>query len=196
MNERTNANETAGPAFANVDYPVGMGQRGFVPAGVQPTGIAGRRVLWPVAIGAVSMVFGAQQTLAMAGYLLYMIGRLLSGGSPLSAFDGSDLWGLADAGIILLNGALCGALLLPAGLLVWRQSRLGPVLSIIFAILDILLTIGQPIARLMSYPEEIRTEWSFVIWPLWSATIGMIFPVFLLIWFARPKVKAETRLWP
>jgi len=90
-------------------------------------------------------------------------------------------------------GGLIGCLLLPAGLLVWRQSRLGPAMLKACAVLAIIFDLAAPLVQFFAYPQSYRMQLFF--YPIWSATIGMIFPVFLLTWFARAKVKAETRLW-
>ena len=183
MDEQVNANDGATQAFA--------------PAGNIATGIGGRRVLWPVAVGAISVAFGAQKALGVIGTSSQMlVWAALGSGSLVSSFGSGNLWPMVSASAMLLGGILGIALLLPAGLLLWRQSRAGPTMHVIYAILAILLnllwSIGQ-IGQIMSYPESFRTQG--MIGPIWNATTAMIYPVFLLIWFSRPNVRAETRLW-
>jgi len=165
----------------------------FAPA----TGIGGRRVLWPVAIGAISVALGAEHALHTVGYILQMIYSFFTGdgslGSLLSMLGTNSLWGLLRESVQLLTGIMGGALLVPAGLLTWRQNKSGPLVHAIYAIVAIPLIILWPIVQIMSYSEMFRAQ--FFIIPIWWATVTMIYPVFLLIWFSRPKVKAETRLW-
>jgi hypothetical protein len=155
------------------------------------------RVLWPVAVGAISVAYGAERVLISIGYILQMILILFTGSGSLSSlflgFGTSDLWGLMFASMQLLSGILGGVLLLPAGLLLWRQSKAGPVMHVTYAVLAILLNLAWPIGQIMSYPAHLRTQ--VLVYPIWGATMGMIYPVFLLIWFSREKVKAETQLW-
>jgi hypothetical protein len=180
MNDQANANDGAAGAFA--------------PAGNCATGIGGRRVLWPVAIGAVSLALGAQKGLGVIGTSSQMlVWAALGSGSLGSSFVSGNLWPMVYASAMLLGGILGAALLLPAGLLTWRQSKAGPAMHVIYAILAILESLLGPIGQIMSYPASYRNQ--LLVWPIWGATIMMIYPVFLLIWFSRPKVKAETRLW-
>ena len=131
------------------------------------------------------------------GYMLHMILSLFTVGgsldSLLSMFGGDNPWGLLTVSAQLLMCVLGGALLLPAGLLTWRQSKAGPAMHVIYAILAILESLLGPIGQIMNCPEMAGLQ--FVLWPIWGATLAMIYPVFLLIWFSRPNVKAETRLW-
>jgi len=171
MNEQANVNDGAGPAY----------------------GVTYRRVLWPVAVGAVSIALAASKLLTVIGSILGLGFQIvLGGGSSFDWIFSSNLWGMV-AGSTYFLGGIMGCLLLPAGLLVWRQSRLGPGMHKAYAILAIILNLAAPIAQLLAYPESYRMQ--LFIWPIWRATIEMVYPVFLLIWFARAKVKAETRLW-
>ena len=180
MNDQANVNDGATGAFA--------------PAGNLVTGIGGRRVLWPVAIGAISVAIGAERALSPIGFILQMISDVLEGGgSPLSRFGGNSLWVLVYWSSQMLMGVLSGALLLPAGLLLWRQSRAGTILHVVYAILMIPLNFLWSIAQIMIFPGMARSP--LLVWLIWYATMMIIYPVFLLIWFSRPKVKAETRLW-
>jgi hypothetical protein len=180
MNEQANTNDAATPAFA--------------PVGNLVTGIGGRRVLWPVAVGAISVAYGTQSALGVIGTSSQMlVWAALNSGSLGSSFGSGNLWPMVYASAMLLGGILGIALLLPAGLLLWRQSRAGPTMHVIYAILAILLNLLWSIGLIMSYPESFRTQG--MIGPIWNATTAMIYPVFLLIWFSRPNVKAETRLW-
>ncbi len=171
MNEQTNANDIGEPAY----------------------GVTYRRVLWPVAIGAVSATMAAYDLLRVIGHILQLgFSFILGGGGQFGGIFSGDLPAMVAGSAYMLGGVI-GALLLPAGILVWRQSRLGPGMHKAYAIIAILLNITFPLAQSFTYPASYRMQLLF--WPMWSATMGMIYPVFLLIWFTRPKVKAETRLW-
>lgn len=200
MNEQTNANDGAAPTDAtksSADGPpaaaCGGEQQAFVPSGVFDAGIGGRRVLWPVAIGAASVVVAALKLLTLIGDFLQLgVSVVLGSGPPFSEVFGGSLWSMAAATAYLLGGVI-GALLLPAGILVWRQSRLGPGMHKAYAIIAILLNLALPLTQFFAYPEMYRMQ--LISRSLWSATLGMVYPVFLLVWFSRAKVKAETRLW-
>ena len=152
-----------------------------------------RRVLWPVTIGAMSVALGAWGLLDLIGYALQL--GLLAASLGQREF-GSVLRGdfrlTVSAGIMMLTGVIA-VLLFTAGLLVVRQSRFGPKMHKAYAIMTIILNLALPILQCLSYPEHYRIYFAFQ--PLWSATVAVVYPVFLLIWFSREKVQAETRLW-
>jgi len=74
----------------------GPGQQAFVPAGAYATGVGGRRVLWPVAIGAASVVVAASKLLTLIGSILQLGFSIVQGGrGQFSWIFGVDLWGMA-----------------------------------------------------------------------------------------------------
>lgn len=163
------------------------------PAGIFAAGVGTRRVLWPVTIGAISVALGAWAFLGLLGYAL-QVGLTAAGhGERMfgSVFKG-DFRPTVSAGILLLKGIIA-VVLFTAGLLVAQQSRLGLKMHKAYAIMVIILNLALPILQSLSYPKHF-TIW-FAFNPLWSATVEMIYPVFLLIWFSRPEVQAKTRLW-
>jgi len=185
------------------------GQRqAFAPAGEYATGIGGRRVLWPVAIGAASIVLAGQNLLTQLGGYVQFLVRFATSGKLRQLV--SEVKGLDAMSILpLVMGAadlILPMLLLAAGILVWRQSRRAPGLHKAYAIITILQKVGLSIFQAILLPEgaagifgsgRARTYLitSLITSSLWRTTTQMIYPVFLLIWFSRPKVKAETRLW-
>jgi hypothetical protein len=188
---------TATPAAPAATHG-GQRQQAFAPAGEYATGVGGRRVLWPVAIGAASVVLAGQNLLNQVTNLISLFVRLVAYGpgynwaSNLGNIDAmsalSLLFGLIDLAMPIL--------LLAAGILVWRQNRHGGLLHRIYAVIVILESMALSVIQANAWShayDNIRTEW--LILPLLWATIRAVWPVFLLIWFARPNVKAEMRLW-
>jgi len=180
------------------------GQRqAFAPAGEYATGIGGRRVLWPVAIGAASIVLAGQNLLTQLGGYVQFLVRFATSGKLRQLV--SEVKGLDAMSILpLVMGAadlILPMLLLAAGILVWRQSRRAPGLLKAYAIIQILLIVGVSIVQALVIPtfagisDSSIARTYLITTSLWRATTHMIYPVFLLIWFARPNVKAETHLW-
>jgi hypothetical protein len=229
MNDQANGNDGAAKGTDTTPSPAGAapaatapadaapaathgGQRqAFAPAGVFATGVGGRRVLWPVAIGAASVVEAAHALLNQLGgfaqFLVLLVLFAIRGelGQLISAFKGLDAMSILP----LVMGAadlILPILLLAAGILVWRQGRRAPGLLKAYAIITILLSVGLSILQAIHLPEGVagifgsgraRTylTTSLITSSLWRTTTRMIYPVFLLIWFSRPNVQAETRLW-
>ena len=175
------------------------GQRqAFAPAGEYATGIGGRRVLWPVAVGAISVALGVQDLMAVVGYALHACFTFLVSGGKLLGLDpiSSNRWPLVIMGLQEFPALVGGLIILPAGLLVWHQGRLGPRMHVVYAISAILMNVITPVASFLDIARlSPDSQMEFLLFPIWNATVAMIYPVFLLIWFSRPKVKAETRLW-
>jgi hypothetical protein len=181
-------------------------QQALRPAGIYAAGAGTRRVLWPVTIGAISVALGAWAFLDLLGYAI-QFGLLAASRGERdfgSVFKG-DFRLTVSVGLILLKGIIA-VFLFTAGLLVVQQSRLGLKMHKAYAIITILLSVGLSILQAIHLPEGVagifgsgraRTYLitSLITSSLWRTTTQMIYPVFLLIWFSRPKVQAETHLW-
>jgi uncharacterized membrane protein len=126
--------------------------------------------------------------LRMIGLLLNLIVFLLSEGIPprlAGQFVSPTNMGA------FLHGVL-GGLLLVAGIMVMRQSRLGPILHKVYAILALIPAAIAFVAHLVA---NWRSATEMVYWTLWPAATVMIYPVFLMIWFHRLDVMREVALW-
>ncbi len=203
MDEQANPNDRANPAIDATTPPAdgepaatcGVEQQAFVPAGAYATGIGGRRALWPVAIGAVSVVLAGQDLLKLIGSFCMILFRgslYRLPGQLVSEFKNIDARAILGLGLGI-GSLIPPLLLLSAGLLIWRQHRRALGLHRAYAILMIILNLASPIILFYTYPETLRLNYAFHL--IWQATIAVIYPVFLLIWFSRAKVRAETRLW-
>jgi len=87
-----------------------------------------------------------------------------------------------------------------------KRLRAARTLHVVYALMGIVMAIAGLVLTiiLMNYmqmpspaPPEMQPVLKILM--IFGAIVGLLFalayPVFLLIWFARPKVKAETRLW-
>ncbi len=215
MDEQANANHgaaaaidtTTSPAGATPAVTCGGNRQAFAPAGEHATGIGGQRVLWPVAIGAASVVFAGQNLLNQIGGFVQFLARFATSGNPgqlISEFKRLDARAIFSLGMGTADWIL-PMLLLAAGILVWRQSRRAPGLLKAYAIITILLSVGLSVYQAIIIPgvagiagvgrAGTYLTTSLITSSLWRTTTQMIYPVFLLIWFSRPNVQAETRLW-
>jgi hypothetical protein len=192
---------TATPAAPAATH--GGQRQAFAPDGIYATGVGGRGVLWPVAIGAASVVLAGQNLLnQIGGFIRISVQFAISGepGQLISEFKRLDARAIFSLGMGAAD-LILPMLLLAAGILVWRQSRRAPGLHKAYAIITILQKVGLSIFQAMMFLDAAGIAGSSMARPymittsLWRATTQMIYPVFLLIWFSRPNVKAETRLW-
>jgi hypothetical protein len=95
-----------------------------------------------------------------------------------------------------------GVLLLIAGVMLLRRSAPTRVLHMIFAVIRIVITIvGTPIALMImsgiqAPPQAERMMYiSGGIGVLIGLPLALAYPVFLLIWFMRRKIRDEVESW-
>ncbi|HUU23114.1 MAG TPA: hypothetical protein VM389_11335 [Phycisphaerae bacterium] len=149
--------------------------------------------IWPTVLGTLALYWGA--TGAM-GALLAGIGLLL----PLK---GPGLHGMSYGwynhavgwGWLVLSG-----LSVAWGILLRRRRPAGVVLCWVYVAGAVMCALGTPIPAVV---RIIEIRWKFDAWfllqgaaSLGARTLGMLaWPVFLLIWFARPGIRAQVRSW-
>ena len=180
----------------------------------QPGEIGGaeRPATWPTVLGVISIVFGSGAGLSgvwgfLAPQFLEMMADQMPPGqaAPLLAMQGWTTW-------IFISSALTvviGLILLVAGIdLVRRRARgikLGrvwAVLKMIFAVVGscVGLIIQQDQFRQMSQQNLPIGGSVYSVMVVVGVTVGVLwgcaYPVFLLIWFSRAKVKSEYARWP
>ena len=159
---------------------------------VSPNGDGRKYVLWPTAIGSVSIAFGIMGLLNMLSEMLNIGINILMNGRIGSNFLGYGIWEqIATCGSVLQG--LNGGLLLGAGFLLIRRVRPAHGLHIVFAVLAIVL------GALVLLGHVLTTSWShswhYIFWRVYSAATGMIYPVILLSWFFRPGVRRQVAQW-
>jgi hypothetical protein len=153
------------------------------------------RPVWLYVIGAVSMVLAGWTLAMLAGWMMYMGASLIQQGPwglrrMLSSSYGS--YQLLYTARHVLRG-LTGGILMVAGCCLAKRSRFAPMLHILYAVAALVLSLGLPVAHLLVGGRDIEVRG--MIWPVWSAIVEAAYPVFLLVWFSRAKVKQQVRVW-
>jgi len=152
-----------------------------------------RQPVWPYVIGVLSMALAAQKLLSLLGIGIQVAVQLLlagPGGSLTSIFGGFGAWQLSLM-IQRIFHPLLGTILMAAGFALYKHSRFAPVLHVIYAIPAVLLAVVFPILYVTTCPPQLMPQMAF--WPIWQSTTSLIYPVFLLVWFSRAKVKQQVR---
>ncbi|HET6427172.1 MAG TPA: hypothetical protein VFJ30_02095, partial [Phycisphaerae bacterium] len=92
--------------------------------------------------------------------------------------------------------AALSALSLVWGVLLLRHRRSARVWCIVHATGSLVLTVSFPLIQTMtgSFPPVVN-RLVLIVGMITSSAIGAIWPVFLLVWFTRPKVRAHVRSW-
>jgi hypothetical protein len=149
-------------------------------------------IVWPYVLGVLSIVQAGQAILGLLATMIQLGINLLTGIGAL----GSLLPGFGWNSVYLLHQAAqpaLAALLMVGGFLLYRRSRLGPRLHLIYAIPAILVAGVFPVAYIAMAPPRYMAQ--IIFWPIWHATQSVIYPVFLLVWFHRAKIKRQVRGW-
>ncbi len=168
---------------------------------------------WPTVVGVISIVWGAFYTLGgLCGigtmlfweqYIAWISNITLAGDPNIEAMKRADM----DNPISLLLGAvglLLAIFLIMAGAKVLKRRRQGVAWSRLYAVINLPLMF---ISMIVSYwlQREMYTssyagmpgEEAIAIASMFCGVLlAAIWPVFLLIWFARAKVKEEVAKWP
>ena len=158
---------------------------------------AEKRCVWPYVMGGISMVLAGYSLLAMVSILLQLVysaltGRLARTGSLFPFGGTASTWELVRMARYGLRPML-GAILLAGGFTLYRHNRFGPLLHVIYAVPAVPLTVGLAIADTLTCPPSVMPQ--MAVWTIWDATTSLIYPVFVLVWFARPQIRRQVRAW-
>jgi len=166
---------------------------------------AGAKPVWPTVVGIISLC------LAGLGSLMTIVGQIFQAfAADFQPPQQRDMlanmpdWHQAYQWSIALIGIAIYVMLAIGGVMLLKRRRVGRTLHVAYALVGIVLAIvgtvvGLILVDYMQFdgPEEMQTITK--VTSMGGIIIGLFislaYPVFLLIWFARPKVKAETRLW-
>lgn len=160
------------------------------PAGAAAARPAGS--VWPTVLGVLSMVLGGMglfsKLWSSAGFLMVKLFRAEGFFVPQGQY--AAFW---------LVGAAAGLLLLVAGRLLHRRRPSGATCHLIYAALEALIVIGWAVAALTVTGSPARLGLSVLcaILASWLGIVllGLIYPVFLLVWFTRPKIRSQVKAW-
>ena len=179
----------------------------------QPGEIGGpeQAATWPKIIGVISIVFGSVACLSGAWGLLAP--RLMeavavkapqSQAAPFAAMEGWGTWIVVSSALTMLIAPV----LLVAGIDLVRRRRRGIKLGRVWAVLKMIFAVAGSYLGFVMIQEQFRQMPQqklpvggdfFVVMGVVGAVAGVLwscaYPVFLLIWFSRAKVRTEYTQW-
>ena len=166
-------------------------------APMHPGAITYSRPIWPVALGAVSIALGIQDLAGLlirsATTLLPIITGFLN--RTVVAIPEGPPWVLVLQSLSSLT-QLLGVLLLIGGIKLCHHHRSALPLHVLYAVLKILVAIVTPACIYGAAPEYLRSSpSSFLIWQIARVPLTIAYPVFLLVWFSRAKIRQQARGW-
>ena len=146
--------------------------------------------IWPHVIGALSVLHAAMAVPYLVGVVFSFIRWTLPLEQSLS-FTGVNLAGILQALPSLIP--VLQIALAAAGVLLWRRRPSGRRLHLACAFWLLIIAAAYPFLMI----DVPCTTFSVrnALQPVYRATTWAIYPVFLLIWFTRPKVKRQVRGW-
>lgn len=188
--------------------------------GAPPTDFAGipqPRSKWPTVIGVIGIVYGALMLLCNCGGLFtvqfyqWMSDLAAEAGEADPAFEiemrvlESLQWTIVAAALIAM--AATAWLIIASAALTGRRrwSRLGLMiwstveLILLAASVGLQIHVAQRTAEALTaegLSDEVAGVWLYtVIGIVFTIMVSGALPVFLLAWFSRAKIKAETEAW-
>ena len=164
------------------------------PLPLAPPPIAGNgptvRTAWPAVIGVLSMVLGASDLLIEADFFnLYYLVRVKLATVPGPSFVVLPSVALGQIAV----ASLANLLLIVSGMLLLLRRRAGMYLHLIWVPLAILTALSSPFVAWLTIREEFRIFTA--LRAAFRCPVMVAYPIFILIWFARAKVRRHMQLW-
>ena len=149
-----------------------------------------RQPVWPTVLGAMALLWGSTDLLAAT---LRLIGETALPW-PVRVTNGIvRQWPLH---VLLSLRVAVAALSVVWGVLMLRRKRSAVRWCRTFAVCSLALCVGTPVLSLMRGAfSRPGSRLDIIILMATSTVVGMIWPIFLLIWLARPKVRAQVKAW-
>lgn len=164
--------------------------------------------VWPYVIGGASLMVAAQGLLGLLGGLLQtgvnsVFFRTGSGFLTLPpGWSGVEIVSMIIPA--LFQPLMCG-FLLAAAILLLRRKRLGIRLHMVYAIVTIVLAGAAPLLAIASYAAQQRQQrhqeyakyllGHLIFQAIWGTTRSVIYPIFVLVWFRRVRIRRQTEEW-
>lgn len=152
--------------------------------------------IWPVVLGALTVYWGATGVLASSRALG------LSMACDLKSFRWNVYYGTTMADRVMLGPA---ALAIISGALLWRRKRAGAALCWLYIAAALIMPLRALVPTLNCLVDAAGTGFLRMVWRqsgpelLIRRTLHTVkllaWPVFLMIWLARPKIRAQVRSW-
>jgi hypothetical protein len=156
-------------------------------AGWRATAPAYSRPVWPAVIAAISLIKVGMDVVRSAAGTSMLLSRLVFPHDY--RFGRLGAWTIASW-VLAILGSLSALLLVPAGIALWRRRRWGATIHLVW--------VGAASAALVASVLTGAMEGGPWVWSFsrpYYATIRMIYPVFVLIWFTRPRVRRQVAAW-
>jgi hypothetical protein len=145
--------------------------------------------MWPRVIGTLSIVFGSMGLLSMPMTLV----------NPLvwEVFKKLPSWYSTFAVVSMPVGAAVTALLLAGGVLLYKRRPASRTLLLTYSTLTIAQVLVGLVCIFLLDTSGLPTAMQIPFWigSVVSIPLGTAYPLFLIVWFFRPKIRDEVEGW-
>ena len=146
-------------------------------------------VAWPAVLGVVMTVHAGSRLLGCLPLLALPLLRDSGRFWPQEGSLGAAVFGTRILALPVCIVAMVG------GLLLARRRRAGVVCLLIYAGIELILSLAYPALQAAMAARD-KYLWQLLPSFVTGALLTAALPAFLLVWFARGKVRAHVRSWP
>ena len=159
-----------------------------------------KRQLWPRIFGIVSCVFAGQAILITP--LVMWFNR--ANATSRKVMDLFPAWHTRLTNYSMVLGMALGAMLLVAGLKTMKRQQTGKTLHMLFATISLLSVLVSAVAycHAQSHVDtsgltgaERAGIMGGSVGGILGSLFGAAYPIFLLVWFTRPKIQRDIEQW-
>jgi len=150
---------------------------------------------WPIAVGVVSIILASLRFICVP---IGLLGTHTAVKNPPAGAPAFPDWWLTYATLGAVPATLLGVLLLVAGIMLCRRRPAGRTAHVVWAPLELLWRVVDIVCvvQLMRFqrgsgPEHLGQQVGLLIGTL----IAVAYPIFILIWMSRDRVRAEVAAW-
>jgi hypothetical protein len=151
--------------------------------------------VWPKVIGFISIALASHDLIRGPNY--FLIRGFIRHAHELMKI--SPEWWSTYTTVSSVVGIIMVLILLGAGITTLMRRGIGRSLHLVYGAAGILITIGNVvvIAMMLLGAEMVgpMRVGFFIGWIVVGVPLGMIYPVFLIIWFLRSKIRQEVAAW-
>jgi len=156
-----------------------------------PEGSLPKRLIWPVVIGITSIVLGGLRLICTPIPLFCVLGFNQVLGCP-------PHWWAVYVMLMAWVEALLALLLVAAGIALLVRRREGRPFHLGYGLCEIFLCIVDgAFAALFQYTQDghMPSRTGLFFWAAVATPLATGYPLFLVIWFLRPKIREQVAAW-
>lgn len=158
-------------------------------------GLPPKQSVWPKVIGIISTIWGGLGLVCLpVNIFMALRMQVPQANNPVTFPD----WYMQFQTVGYVAGALFSTLLLAAGITLLQRKAVGRTLHLVYAIVSTAwLCLVTPILIVAFGQAKMdpRFQGMMTCVMILVMVLGLVYPVFLLVWFLRRKIREEVQSW-